>query len=113
MFSLKRTPVSLFKACMKTKTEQTKDTSTERIVTRCAPARPIARPKRPATIAPNRGASGMIRYRAFISFSLFPVFRLPLQRIQILDVDGVQIPEKNDQDRHAHRRLGRRHRPDS
>src|ERR1700704_2863534 len=101
-----RTPLSLFKTCMKTKTEQTNETSTARIVTRCAPARPITRPKRPATIAPNSGASGMIRYRVFI-----PVV-LPFEGIQVFDVDRIQVPEKNDQDGETDRRLGRRHRQD-
>jgi hypothetical protein len=46
---------------MNTTTEPTKDTSTPRIVTQCAPARPTARPNSPATMAPASGASGMTR----------------------------------------------------
>ena len=36
-------------------------TSTPRIVTVCAPRRPIACPKKPAAMAPTSGASGTAR----------------------------------------------------
>ena len=41
--------------------ESTVDTATARIVTRCAPERPITRPNSPATSAPSSGASTIHR----------------------------------------------------
>ena len=41
--------------------EQKNDSATPRLVIQWAPARPMVLPKKPATMAPNSGASGMIR----------------------------------------------------
>src|SRR5262245_48806609 len=82
-----------------------KEIPTPTIVTLCAPARPIARPNRPATMAPASGASGTIRYRSCMRV----IAALPLELVQVVHVDRPQVAEQHHQAREPDRRLGRRH----
>src|SRR5690606_30756667 len=83
-------------------TDRTKATATPRMVTVCAPARPICLPNSPARMAPARGASGTSRYSVCISIiSASPL--LALEAVEIVDVDGRQVTEENHQDGQADR----------
>src|SRR5690606_27386307 len=78
------------------------------MVTVCAPARPTWRPNSPAMMAPSSGASTMIS-RWVVESS---IDRLPLEQIDVGDVDRAPVAEQRDQDRQADRGLGRGHRQD-
>src|SRR4051812_37959866 len=88
---------------------QTVHTIIPAIVTMCAPRRPIAQPKRPAKIAPTRGASGTTRYSFCIVVMLDRGGALSLQPVEILDVYRADVAEQDDQDRQTDRRFGRGH----
>ena len=66
--------------------------ATPAIVIVCAPVRPIWRPNKPATIAANRHTSGIARYTSFIE----SIILLPLQAIQVLDIDSMSAPEQDN-----------------
>src|SRR5690625_1268280 len=71
------------------------------MVTVCAPARPTWRPNRPATMAPSSGASTMTS-RWVVESS---IDRLPLEQIDVGDVDRAPVAEQRYQDRQSDRRL--------
>src|SRR5581483_4396657 len=77
------------------------------MVTLCAARRLTQRPPRPATIAPRSGAKAMMTASSFSESRISS-----LERVEVLDVDGIEVAEKHHQDREADRRLGRRHRED-
>src|SRR5690606_10153541 len=79
------------------------------MVTAWAPTRPTWRPNRPATIAPNSGASTIaISIALEITISM-PGIPSALQRVDFGDVDRPPVAEQRDQDRQADRGLGRGH----
>src|SRR5690606_28015932 len=75
----------------------------------CAPTRPTWRPNRPATIAPNSGASTIATRTAFEITISMPGIPSALQRVDVGDVDRAPVAEQRDQDREADRGLGRGH----
>src|SRR5690349_6597724 len=81
--------------------EARNESSTEKIVTLCAPVRVTQRPPRPAMMAPASGAKAAMTASSFIS---------AFQRVEVFDVDGVQVAEEDHQDREADGRLGGSHR---
>src|SRR5690606_19296805 len=91
-------------SCQSTQAENAQLTATPRMVTVCAPARPTWRPNRPATIAPSSGASTMSS-RCVVESS---IDRLPLEQIDVGDVDRAPVAEQRYQDRQSDRRLGGR-----
>src|SRR5437660_7017066 len=97
-----------FSTSTKTTQETRNDSSTEKIVTLCAPWRVIQRPPRPATMAPRSGAKAAMTASCFILAFALSSF----QRIQVFDVDAADVAEQHHQDRKADRRLRRRHRED-
>src|SRR5262245_28256510 len=73
------------------------------MVTVCAPARPMRRPKSPATMAAISGSTGMASSRfGFICASA-------LERVQVFDVDAALLAEQHHEDGEADGRLRRRH----
>src|SRR5262245_31377696 len=81
------------------------ETSTPRIVTLCAPRRPIVLPNRPATTAPVSGATGAATRRLGES-SAAAMRASTLQGVELVDVDRGAIAEQHHQDRQPDRRLG-------
>src|SRR6202030_3066829 len=67
-------------------------------VTISAPRSPIARPKKPAMKAARSGRKTMRTAKCSA-----------LHHVDVLDLDRAAVPEIDDQDREADRRLGRRH----
>src|SRR5678815_3985636 len=104
MVALKRAPSTA--TDQSTQAEIRNETRTPRIVTVCAPARPICLPNRPATTAPTRGAIGTTVKSAgerVVAMSA----RSALERIELVDGDRRACPEQDDQDGEADRRFSR------
>src|SRR5678815_3753147 len=101
MVALKRAPSTA--TTYRTQAEIRNETRTPRMVTVCAPARPICLPNRPATIAPTSGAIGTTVRSAgerVVAISA-------LQRVELVDGDRRARSEQHDQDRQTDSRLGR------
>src|SRR3546814_1954710 len=101
-------------SCQSTHADITKLAATPRMVTTCAPARPILRPNRPAMISPSSGASTMASSRDFeitmlLSSMSTPCIGSALHRIDFGDVDRAPVTEQRDEDRQADRDFGRGH----
>src|SRR5690606_4934915 len=95
--------------CCKTSSEPTKETATPRMVSTCEPRRPSHDPrkpvpKKPAITAVTSGARAIRRYRFCADMA-----RLPLQRVELVDVDGAEIAEQQHQDRQPDGGFGRSH----
>src|SRR5436309_8096168 len=100
---MKRAPSTA--TAYRTQSEIRNETSTPRIVTVCAPARPICLPNRPATIAPTSGAIGTTVRSAGESVVAMSA-RSALERVELVDGDRRARSEQHDQDRQADRRFG-------
>src|SRR6478672_3350671 len=101
MVALKRAPSTA--TTYSTQAEIRNEIRTPRIVTVCAPARPICLPNRPATIAPMSGATGTTVSSAgerVVAISAF-------ERVELVDGDRRARSEQHDQDRQPDRRFGR------
>jgi hypothetical protein len=61
---------------------------TPKIVTVCAPERPICRPKNPANSDPNKGDNAAMRYKF-----IFVIEPLAFHCTNVIDVNGFKIPE--------------------
>src|ERR1041384_7659318 len=73
------------------------------MVTLCAPARPMALPKKPAMMAASSGSIGMASSKVgFMPASAF-------HRIQVFDVDAPAFAEQHDEDGEADGGLRRGH----
>src|SRR3954468_4745153 len=104
MVALKRAPSTA--TAYRTQAEIRNERRTPRIVTVCAPARPICLPNRPATTAPASGAIGTTVRSAgerVVAMSASSA----LERVELVDGDGRPGSEQHDQDRQPDRRLGR------
>src|SRR5690606_25242632 len=100
MFSLKGAapcPTS----CQSTQHDKAQLTATPRMVAVCAPARPIHRPAKPASIAPASGASTIASNTDLESVNSMPGIGSTLQHVDFGDVDRAPVAEKRDQDRQA------------
>src|SRR3546814_19101147 len=98
-------------SCHSTHADITKLAATPRMVTTCAPARPILRPNRPAMIAPSSGASTMASSRDFeitmlLSSMSTPCIGSALHRLDFGDVDRAPVTDQRDEDRQADRAFG-------
>src|SRR6267143_3066451 len=102
MVSLKLAPCS---TSQKMTPEARNESSTEKIVTLCAPWRVMKRPPRPATRAPISGAKAAMRARSFIPALELSSFQL----VEVFDVDGVQVAEQDNENRQPDGRLGGGH----
>src|SRR5438552_4003714 len=104
MVALKRAPSAA--TDFSTIAETMKEISTPRIVTVCAPRRPMVLPKKPAMIEPASGASGTHSSVDGESVADMIVLLLTLELVELVDVDRRAVAEQHDQDREADRRLG-------
>src|SRR3954468_11757448 len=85
---------------MKIMHEARNESSTEKIAAVCACSRVMRLPPSPAMRAPRSGANAATMTRSFIlAFS-------SLERVQVFDVDGVQVAEQHHQDGEADGRFG-------
>src|SRR4051812_9389187 len=81
----------------------TVDTIMPAMVTECAARLLIFMHSRPDTSAPTSGASGTTRYRVWMfTASAF-------QAVEVFDIDGLQVAEKNHQDCESDGGLGGGH----
>src|SRR5436190_21348767 len=102
MVALKRAPSTA--TAYRTHAEIRNETRTPRMVTVCAPARPICLPNRPATIAPTSGAIGTTVSSAgerVVAMSCCSA----LERVELVDGDGRARSEQHDEDGEADGRL--------
>src|SRR6188768_54848 len=100
-----------------TQNDSAHEVATPRIVTQCAPARPMRRPNRPATIAPSNGASAMVRRMGWVITGISSLrscsykmrssvvppdraqsARSALHGVDFADVDRVPVAEQRDDD---------------
>src|SRR5687768_860849 len=89
------------------------------MVTVCAKVRPSFQPRKPARMAPTRGANAamqdrvksviFIRHPGRCNRSDGPGPNLSFQASKIIDVDRAQVPEERHQDREPDGRLGGGH----
>src|SRR5256885_9987970 len=79
--------------------------STPRMVTVCAPRRPMALPKKPAMTAPASGATGTHTSIAGESCAAISAFQL----VELVDVYGRAVAKQHHEDGQADRRLGGGH----
>src|ERR1700744_6428523 len=105
MVSLKRAPSTA--TDFKVIAEMMKAISTPRMVTLCAPVRPIFLPKKPASTAPTSGASGTAS--SMFAERVADILLLSLQGVELIDGNRRTVAEEHDEDRQANRRLGGPH----
>src|SRR3990167_651036 len=101
MVALKRAPAS---TSLSTSAESRNETSTPRMVTVWAPARPMALPKKPAMMAPASGARGTASSRFWESCAAMLFYRSlasALERVELFDIDRGAVAEQHHQDRQA------------
>src|SRR5690606_25515307 len=96
-------------SCHSTHIDSAQLSATPRMVTLCAPARPILRPKKPAMIVPTNGASAMASSADLETTNSIPDIGSALHQIDFGDVDRAPVAEQRDEDRQADGGFGRSH----